>query len=248
MGLGEASIISISADGASFLAAQVGVVLEEGRAAPPEVVRVGFHADLKLPIPSPSTPPNFEETPHVDIVFLELDRKPSLPDDTYVIPEIKPVTASTEARSEIKGNVVGTALSGQVAGKGLQYDKNDGIFIFLVDFSEKGTSGTIMYAKIGDRLVALGCFKGTEGAIENKHPRGRIVPLPEWGKVDWFRCEKQLRPYRGTIILNSETQFAGPAEKWGCTTYLTMERCKSYSFLPKGGKSFGGEHDDEGEY
>jgi len=109
-GHGDASIISIRADGAKFLALE-GAVLQEGRDPPkPRVIRVGFHKDLKLP----ST---------VDIVFLEFDRKPSLPADTCEIPEIEPLAAGTE-RLNIKGNVAGTAMSGRVNGKGLQYERH----------------------------------------------------------------------------------------------------------------------------
>jgi len=106
-----------------------------------------------------------------------------------------------------------------------------------------------MYVKIGGRQFALVCFKGTEGEIENTHPRGRIVPFPQWGEVDWFRCVKQLQPYSGSITLPTGTRLVGPDERAGCTTYLMMERCKSYSFRSKGGTSFGAEDDgDEGDY
>jgi hypothetical protein len=114
----------------------------------------------------------------IDIVFLQLAGKPRIISDEFVIPEIIPViqNVSVTAPDFIgrQQNVSGTALSGRVNGKSLQFDIKTKCFSFLLNFAEKGTSGAVMYTTgTGEnQQQAMGCFKGSKpgpGSHEGHH-------------------------------------------------------------------------------
>jgi hypothetical protein len=114
----DVSLICICEDAASFLDNKEGL--------PIEVESVGFHKKVI----DYNQQPSQSDSSLIDIVYLKLTSKPppSIVSDEFEIPVIVPVNDWKTYFG--RQNVSGTALSGRVNGKGLQFDK-DTSFLFV---------------------------------------------------------------------------------------------------------------------